>query len=238
MDRLQVKSTEDLLVREPVNAIQIVAINATKKEGSDGMNILAIPYNTASARGRADGKTIHFDAGTTAKKWIANSQFAALKVREGEYLEDGPDFVRAMANKLVLMDGKEALAERFYAKLDSSKLVDLNTCYAKYKKAPKVKTKYGEDVLAGSTKLAAWLVYGYQVVPMWFFERPKGFPENAEPMTFEYNDPNVPGVVLVGKGYCRNYIMTDNQADYVKRFKLVNMQEEEVAAAIAKEIGA
>jgi hypothetical protein len=237
MNKLQL-STEDLLVREPVNAIQIVGIIPTKKEGSDGMNILAIPYNTASARGRADGKTIHFNASNIAKKWVALSEFGALKVREGEYLEDGPDYIRAMANKLVLMDGKEALAERFYAKLDSNKLIDLNTCLAKFKKAPKGKSKYGDEILGGSTKLLPWLVYGYQIVPMWFFERPEGWNESIKPMSFEYNDPNVPGVVRVGKGFCRNYIMTEDHAAYVKQFKLVNMQEEEVAAAIAKEIGA
>ena len=66
-----------------VNAVQIVGINPTKKEGSDGMNILAMPFNTGSSRDRADGKTAHAWANNVATRFVATSDFSSFNVYEG-----------------------------------------------------------------------------------------------------------------------------------------------------------
>jgi hypothetical protein len=212
-----------------VNAVQIVGINPTKKEGSDGMNILAMPYNTGTSRDRADGKTAHAWANNVATRFVATSDFSSFRVWEGDYLADGPDRTRAMFNAMA-MAGKENLAEFYGKELASATRVTLGECFAKYKKSKKVTDRYDRAILANDKH--TWLIYGYQVVPMWYFERPDGFNENAEARTFEYTDPNVPGVVKTAEGYCRNLILTDEEAAYAKLFKLVNQTEQDVVNAV------
>ena len=212
-----------------VNAVQIVGINPTKKEGSDGMNILAMPFNTGSSRDRADGKTAHAWANNVATRFVATSDFSSFNVYEGNYLPDGYERTKAMFNACV-MQGKDTFAEFYGKELAGATLVTLGECFAKYKKAKKVTDRYGRDILANGKH--TWLIYGYQVVPMWYFERPDGFDENAEARTFEYTDPNVPGVVKTAEGYCRNLILTDEEAAYAKLFKLVNQTEQDVVNAV------
>ena len=67
---------------------------------------------------------------------------------------------------------------------------------------------------------------------MWYFERPDGFNESAEARSFEYMDPNVPGVVQTAEGYCGNLILTDEEAAYAKMFKLVNQTAADIEEAV------
>jgi len=212
-----------------VNAVQIVGINPTKKQGSDGMNILAMPFNTGSSRSRADGKTAHAWANNVATRFVATSDFSGFNVYEGNYLINGYEQTRAMFNAMA-MAGKDNLAEFYGKELAGVTLVSLAQCFAKYKKAKKIQDRYDRDMLADGKY--TWLIYGYQVVPMWYFERPDGFNENAEARTFEYIDPNVPGVVQTAEGYCRNLILTDEEAAYAKMFKLVNQTAADIEEAV------
>ncbi len=212
-----------------VNAVQIVGINPTKKQGSDGMNILAMPFNTGTSRDRADGKKVQAWANNVATRFVATSDFISLKLWEGNYLPDGPDHTRAMFNAMA-MQGNDYLAKYYGEALASATLVTLAECHAKYKKAKKSTDRYGRDVMADSKH--TWLLYGYQVVPMWYFERPDGFDEAAEARSFEYLDPNAPGVVRTAEGYCRNLILTDEEAEFTKLFKLVNYTEDDVVNAV------
>ena len=128
------------------------------------------------------------------------------------------------------MAGKDNLAEFYGEELSGVTRITLLDCFSKYKKAKKIQDRYDRDILADGKY--TWLIYGYQVVPMWYFERPDGFDENAEARTFEYTDPNVPGVVKTAEGNCRNLILTDEEAAYAKLFKLVNQTEQDVVNAV------
>ena len=211
-----------------LDAVQIVGINPTKKKGSDGMNILAVPFNTGGMRDRADGGTIHAWSHNVAKRWVRSSAFSSLKVCSGNHLPFGYDATYEMANHFA-MNGNVTLAERYFKMTDGVELLDLNQCLKLFKKSAKTTNKYGQQVLKSSTH--TWLVYGYQIVPMWYFERPEQGYENVEPQAFTYT---LNGVTAKGEGFCRNIILPASTAEYVKRFDLVNLSEEELAAIEAK----